>query len=158
MDNKRQSRIAGARPDSVSSAKAQRSAFMSMNNPAHGTADDVRATCSETLMPIFDILYRLIRSHAGQCLEISWPKQRITSFGVGPKKMSQHHCYIAVYANHINLGFYHGALLPDPNAVLEGTGKGLRHIKISSIAMASNLSIANLVRAAVLDREGYRNA
>ena len=124
-----------------------------MNNPAHGTAAEVRAECSAELKPVFDFLYALIRKNAGQCIEISWPKQRIVSFGVGPKKMSEHHCYIAVYASHINLGFYHGASLDDPSGMLEGSGKGLRHIKLASLAAAKNPLIVDVVREAIADRE-----
>jgi len=42
--------------------------------------------------------------------------------------------YIGVYAKHINLGFYWGAEMDDPQGVLEGGGKQLRHIKITSQA------------------------
>jgi hypothetical protein len=127
-----------------------------MINPAHGTAKEVRDGCDQALLSIFDTLYALIREHAGSCFEIAWPKQRIVSFGVGLKKMSQHHCYIAVYAAHINLGFYHGASLPDPAELLAGTGKGLRHVKVSTVAMANNPELVKLVIAAVADRESYR--
>jgi hypothetical protein len=64
--------------------------------------------------------------------------------------MPQHHCYIAVYAAHINLGFYHGASLDDSTGILEGTGKGLRHVKISSVAATScppSLSCAKRLNA-----------
>jgi len=42
--------------------------------------------------------------------------------------------YISVCAKHINLGFYWGAQMDDPEGVLEGSGKQLRHIRISSQA------------------------
>ena len=38
---------------------------------------------------------------------------------------------------YINLGFYQGAVLADPQRLLEGTGKGLRHAKIRSLAEAN---------------------
>ncbi len=41
-------------------------------------------------------------------------------------------CYIAAFKDHVNLGFARGAELPDPAARLEGTGKGMRHVKIRS--------------------------
>jgi hypothetical protein len=129
-----------------------------MTNKVQGLADDVRACCSGAQLPIFEALYALIRKHAGDCQEIAWPKQAILSFGVGPKKMSQHHCYIAVYASHINLGFYHGASLADPSKLLAGTGKGLRHVKVSTITMGNNPALIKLVREAVADRESYRDA
>jgi Domain of unknown function (DU1801) len=129
-----------------------------MNNSIHGTTTEVRAGCSADLEPIFDFLCALVRKHSGKCLEIAWPKQRILSFGVGPKKMSEHHCYIAVYAAHINLGFYHGATLTDPYGILEGTGKGLRHVKISSLEAAKNPAIVDLIRNALVNRERFNNA
>lgn len=128
-----------------------------MTSSAHGTAAEVRAECVMELIPVFDFLYALIRKTAGQCAEIAWPKQRIVSFGVGPKKMSEHHCYIAVYASHIILGFYHGALLSDPSGVLEGTGKGLRHIKLASLSAAKNPLIVDVIREAIADRERFRD-
>jgi hypothetical protein len=39
-------------------------------------------------------------------------------------------CHIVTYGNHVNLGFNRGALLPDPNRVLAGTGKSIRHMTI----------------------------
>src|SRR5258708_7741885 len=44
-------------------------------------------------------------------------------------KMKDMFCYIATNAGHVNLGFPCGASLPDPNRVLEGEGKTMRHIK-----------------------------
>ena len=126
-----------------------------MTTNAQGIAHDIRACCSVEQLPIFEALYALIRKHAGDCQEIAWPKQAILSFGVGPKKMSQHHCYIAVYAQHLNLGFYHGARLPDPEALLEGTGQSLRHIKVKSVDATRNPAVAQLIRLAVADRKKY---
>ena len=39
-------------------------------------------------------------------------------------------CYIAAFKDHVNLGFTRGAELADPAQRLEGTGKGMRHVKI----------------------------
>jgi hypothetical protein len=39
-------------------------------------------------------------------------------------------CHVVTYASHVNLGFNRGALLPDPNRVLEGKGKMIRHVTI----------------------------
>ena len=38
-------------------------------------------------------------------------------------------CYLHATKNHVNLGFENGADLPDPDQLLEGTGKNMRHIK-----------------------------
>jgi hypothetical protein len=38
--------------------------------------------------------------------------------------------YVGAFTAHINIGFFHGAFLPDPFGLLQGTGKRMRHIKI----------------------------
>lgn len=39
-------------------------------------------------------------------------------------------CWIIVYKDHVDFGFFKGAALRDPKGLLEGTGKGLRHVKV----------------------------
>jgi hypothetical protein len=46
--------------------------------------------------------------------------------------MSEHFCYIAVHKTHINLGFNYGSELPDPERLLQGPGKLLRHVQITT--------------------------
>lgn len=40
-------------------------------------------------------------------------------------------CGLYSYTHHVSLEFGHGAELPDPHHVLEGSGKNRRHIKLS---------------------------
>ncbi|HEX5228706.1 MAG TPA: DUF1801 domain-containing protein [Bryobacteraceae bacterium] len=69
-------------------------------------------------------------------------------FGFGPK-MSDMFCYIATATSHVNLGFCRGASLPDPNRVLEGEGKAMRHIKFKSELDLERPFLRQYVRAAV---------
>src|SRR6202041_3681308 len=39
--------------------------------------------------------------------------------------------YVNVFHSHVNGGFFHGAALPDPAHLLQGTGKRMRHVKRS---------------------------
>ena len=48
--------------------------------------------------------------------------------------------------------FYQGALLADPERLLEGTGKRLRHVKIRSLAEANRPPVRALVAAALARR------
>jgi hypothetical protein len=48
------------------------------------------------------------------------------------ERMKDQAVYVAAYTKHINLGFYWGARMDDPEGVLEGSRKQLRHIKIKS--------------------------
>jgi len=81
-------------------------------------------------------------------VEVVWQRQRIAGYGVGPKKMSEQFCYIAIFKHHLNLGFYYGADLPDPRGLLEGTGDLMRHIKISDPAQLADPALRELLEAA----------
>ena len=48
-------------------------------------------------------------------------------------KMKDMFCFITTHARHVNLGFPRGAELSDPNRVLEGEGKAMRHIKFATL-------------------------
>jgi len=97
----------------------------------------------------------LIGSAHADFVEIVWPRQHIASYGVGPSKMSEHYAYIGVQESYVNLGFYHGAALPDPERLLEGSGKKLRHIKIRAASDAKRAGVAVLLRHAVADRRRH---
>jgi hypothetical protein len=56
--------------------------------------------------------------------------------------------YIAPFKAHVNLGFFQGADLPDPAALLEGTGKGLRHVKLKTLDALGQPSVIALIQAA----------
>ena len=38
--------------------------------------------------------------------------------------------YVNVFTSHVNVGFFHGAALPDPARLLQGAGKFMRHVKL----------------------------
>ena len=38
----------------------------------------------------------LIRAVMPEVVEVPWPRQRVIGYVVGPKKMSEHFCYVAV--------------------------------------------------------------
>ncbi len=121
----------------------------------HGTFDDVLAAASPEMRPVCAALRSLIASAHGGFVEIVWPRMRIASFGVGPRKMSEHYAYIAAEGGHVNLGFYHGTELADPKGLLEGTGKRLRHIKVRDVAAAGDPAVAALLRRAIAERRRH---
>jgi hypothetical protein len=53
-------------------------------------------------------------------------------FSFTGKPLKDGFCHVVTYSSHVNLGFNQGALLPDPNKVLLGSGKSIRHITIRS--------------------------
>jgi hypothetical protein len=72
----------------------------------------------------------------------------VAGFGSGPK-MNDMFCYIAAARSHVNLGFCRGALLSDPNRVLEGEGKTMRHIKFRSESDVKRPFVRRYIRAAI---------
>jgi hypothetical protein len=122
------------------------------DDEAHGTFADVLESAEPPLREICEALRERITALHPDAVEIVWKRQRIASYGVGPKKMSEHYAYIAPQGKHVNLGFYRGAGLNDPSGLLEGTGKELRHVKIRSVAEARAEEIRKLLAEAIAER------
>jgi hypothetical protein len=59
--------------------------------------------------------------------------------------------YVGAYREHVNVGFYLGALLDDPARLLEGTGKRGRHVKLRPGREIDSAALARLIKAAYLD-------
>ncbi|HEX2142304.1 MAG TPA: DUF1801 domain-containing protein [Candidatus Limnocylindria bacterium] len=75
---------------------------------------------------------RLVVEFMPGVYEIVWPGMQTVGYGTGPKKMTEHFAWLSPYGGHVVLGFYYGAELPDPEGLLEGTGKRMRHLKLRS--------------------------
>lgn len=105
---------------------------------------DICVIATEVRALIFEVL--------PQTVEVPWVVQKIVGYGTGYKKMSEHFCWIQPNKNHVNLGFNYGAELPDPDKLLEGTGKLFRHVKMRSLDDVRCLSIKHLLEAACRHR------
>lgn len=57
-------------------------------------------------------------------------------------------CGIFSYTRHVSLEFSEGAALPDPHRVLEGQGKGRRHIKLVSVQDIAARHVAQYLKPA----------
>jgi len=56
-------------------------------------------------------------------------------------------CVIILYTDYVNLGFPRGIDLPDPEGLLEGTGKRARHVKITDTETIDLPEVAALIQA-----------
>jgi len=56
---------------------------------------------------------------------------------------------LMLYADHVNLGFFRGAELSRQHPILEGTGVGMRHIRIRDMKAVKDPALARLIRDAV---------
>lgn len=121
-------------------------------NPTRCTFAELLDTLDAPLRPICEALRETIAEVHASFVEVVWRRQGIASYGIGPKKMSEHYVYIAPYRSHVNLGFYRGAFLNDPAELLEGKGDCLRHIKIDAAEAAKSAAVKHLMRQAISER------
>jgi hypothetical protein len=62
-------------------------------------------------------------------------------------------CGFMTGKKHVTFIFLRGAALPDPEVLLEGTGKSVRHVKVRTLADVKRLALKKLiVEAAKLNR------
>src|SRR6188474_3090192 len=119
---------------------------------AQGTFDQLLAGVEPGLAAIARRLRTIIRAVDKGAVETVRLGDHAATYGVGPKKMTDGYAYIMPMRGYVNLGFYQGAQLADPKRLLEGTGKGLRHVKIRSLAEADRPPVRALVATALARR------
>lgn len=60
--------------------------------------------------------------------------------------------YVNSFKDHVNVGFFRGSTLPDPEALLQGTGKLGRHVKLFP-----DTAFSHPAALEILITEAYRN-
>ncbi|PJK09964.1 hypothetical protein CO614_07760 [Lysobacteraceae bacterium NML120232] len=58
-------------------------------------------------------------------------------------------CGVFVYRQHVTVEFSHGALMADPHGLLEGKGKGRRHLKLHTLADVQDKHLADYLPLAL---------
>jgi len=59
--------------------------------------------------------------------------------------------YVNAFKAHVNVGFFRGAELADPNGLLEGTGKLMRHVKLRPERDVDAPALTKLIETAYTD-------
>ena len=59
--------------------------------------------------------------------------------------------YVNAFKAHVNVGFYRGAEIADPDGLLEGTGKFMRHVKLSPDRHVDARALTTLIETAYVD-------
>jgi hypothetical protein len=128
-----------------------------MAEATYGSFDDLLNSTEEALRPIAIRLREIILNLDPDACEVVRLGERASTFGVGPKKMSEGYAYILPHKKWVNLGFYQGAHLMDKSDLLEGSGKKLRHVKIHTIEDANRPAIKELLVLALEERKTALN-
>lgn len=87
--------------------------------------------------------------------EVVWKLQGNTGYGIGPKKMTEHFCYISPAKGHVTFGFNYGKDLKDPHHLLEGEGLKFRHVKLRSLEDVRHPQLRQLVCEAAQERKHF---
>ena len=75
-------------------------------------------------------------------------KITVNSWGIPTFEKRDPFCFYMVGKNHVTFGFHYGTSLDDPERLLEGTGKNLRHVKLRALEDLQKKGLKNLVLAA----------
>jgi hypothetical protein len=59
--------------------------------------------------------------------------------------------YVNAFTAHVNVGFFRGTELSDPQGLLEGTGKFMRHVKLRPDRDLDAAALTNLIQSAYKD-------
>ena len=74
-------------------------------------------------------------------------KETVNAWGVPTFEAPDPFCFYMAGKNHVTFGFHFGTSLKDPDSLLEGTGKNIRHVKLRTVADLEQ-SLRELVLAA----------
>jgi hypothetical protein len=59
--------------------------------------------------------------------------------------------YVNAFTAHVNVGFFHGSELPDPERLLVGSGKFMRHVKLHPGMPVDRMALTRLIENACAD-------
>lgn len=92
---------------------------------------------------------RLVLEEAPEAIELVYDAYNAVATGYGfTGRPSECFVHIAVYANWVNLGFHRGSELEDPERILQGAGRWVRHIRIAAPADLQKPFVRRFVKAA----------
>jgi hypothetical protein len=65
--------------------------------------------------------------------------------------------YVDAFRAHVNVGFFRGAEIADPDGLLEGVGKFMRHVKLRPDRDVDTTALRKLIQIAYTDMKGRVN-
>ena len=93
---------------------------------------------------------KLVLEEAPDSIELIYDAYNAVATGFGfTGRPSECFIHIAVYAKWVNLGFHRGSELEDPKGVLQGTGRLIRHIRISEPEDLAEPAVRAFVKQAI---------
>ena len=120
----------------------------------HPDFERILSDSSPPMQSLYRDIRRLVLQACPTCNELLYHTHALSSVYSLSDKVKHAFCHIPVYSNHINLGFNMGADLDDPDGIMSGSGKKIRHVSIRDSSDLSHPAIVRLLDDAVLLAEG----
>lgn len=121
---------------------------MKKGRPIHPHFEKPLGLKEQSLIELYSDLRDFILSLYPNSNELLYHTHALTSLYTVSEKMSDGFCMIPIYTNHLNLGFNKGVLLSDPENLLKGTGKLIRHIPVKKKEEYRNGAVLALLKEA----------
>ncbi len=93
-------------------------------------------------------LYEIASSVRMRILELTGTVSEEVKYGGILFAAPEPFCGIFVYKQHVSVEFGHGSRMVDPHGLLEGKGKGRRHIKLYTLEDIENKHLADYLQLA----------
>ncbi|MSU22891.1 MAG: DUF1801 domain-containing protein [Opitutus sp.] len=91
-----------------------------------------------------------MRQRLPDAVEMVYDNYNFLVFGFGPTERPSEAIFsIAAYARGVGLCFIHGAKLPDPKKLLQGSGKQTRFLKLPTDATLDEPAVQRLIASAI---------
>lgn len=123
-----------------------------MARAEHGTFGDLVLIAREPLRPIMESLREIILEIHPETIELVRLGHRAATYGLGPRKMAEGYAYILPCRSWVNLGFFRGTTLEDPEGLLRGTGAKMRHVRMRTIEDTEAPAVRRLIEKALAER------
>ncbi len=112
--------------------------------------DGFIARFSPPMAKLTRAVLKKLRERLPGAVELVYDKANALAIGFGPDERASNIINsIAVYSNWINLYFFEGDTLPDPQGLLQGTGTMVRYIRITSPADLDRPAVKAVMAAAL---------
>jgi hypothetical protein len=96
---------------------------------------------------------KLILQEAPEASEFVYEVYTIADHFTFTGRPSDAFAFTTAHANWVNLGFNFGSLLRDPDGLLRGEGKWIRHVRIARATDLDAPGVRELIRAAIAQAE-----
>ncbi len=119
-----------------------------MDNSQDDPVATFLAAYSPAVQAVAQAVRAVLRTAMPQATERVHSGWKVIQWGTGPK-MADQRFVISPLTGSFNLNISDAVRLPDPDGLLRGTGKGIRHLKFTQPDQVANPAVRALIAAAV---------